>query len=112
MGTHRRVVVHVPLESAVRGDRIVARLGGLGLFAYGDSEEEAIQAVKGHFREFVATYRESGQLETRLTQYQVKWWWEDEYPADQPSYEIVGEASPRTGHSGRRRLFATHLLAA
>ncbi len=112
MGAHRRVVVHVPLESAVREDRIVARLGGLGLFAYGDSEAEAIQAVKGLFREFVEVCRGSGQLEARLNQYQVKWWWEDEYPDGQPSYEVVGEESPETGSVTRPRLSASHLLAA
>ena len=66
---------------------IVARLVDLGLTAYGDTEEECMDALKRLFNKFIHTYRENGQLVKRLNQAGVDWQWEKDYPTDAPSYE-------------------------
>ncbi len=60
----------------------VVHFRGLGLIARGQTEEEAVRRCKLLFNKFVHAYRSVCQLEMRLTQANVKWWWLDEYPKD------------------------------
>ena len=77
-----------------QGDIVAARFEPLGLTAYGDTDDEAIEALKGLFNKFVAVSREEGRLEQRLLHSGVEWYWEDEYPANKPSFEDTNLSVP------------------
>lgn len=89
MDTDRTVVVTTPLTLVRHMDRevVAARFRELGLTAYGRTEFEAVLALKRLFNKFVRSYRASGQIEARLNQVNVTWYWADEYPQDLPPYE-------------------------
>lgn len=65
----------------------VAHFRGLGLIARGQTEEEAVRRCKLLFNKFVHAYRSVCQLEMRLNQASVKWWWLDEYLKENPEPE-------------------------
>ena len=116
MKTDRLVVVTVNLDLARHTERdfVAARFRELGLTAYGRTEADAILAVKKLFNKFIRSYRESGQLERRLEQAGVEWYWADEHTAARSSYEdtnlLPGPWIPLSGddRNGANR----HLVAA
>ena len=67
----------------------VARFPGLGLTARGKTEEEAMTHCKQLLGKFVRSYRSVGQLEKRLVQSGVEWWWRTDYPTDYPEPEYM-----------------------
>lgn len=71
----------------------VARFPDLGLTARGETEEEAITHCKQLLNKFVRSYRTVGQLEKRLVQSGVEWWWLADYPKSRPEPEYVGLTS-------------------
>ena len=89
MSTTRTVVVleKASVLSHSESNLFAARFENLGLTAYGQTESEAVLELKKLFNKFVRTYREAGQLECRLDQTGVEWYWADEYPADKPPFE-------------------------
>lgn len=93
MDTNRMVVVTTPLTLVHHRKRevVAARFRELGLTAYGRTEFEAVLALKRLFNKFVHTYRESGQIEARLEQVGVRWYWADEYPDTLPPFEDTNE---------------------
>ena len=58
-----------------------------GLIARGQTEGEAVRRCKQLFNKFVYAYRSVGQLEMRLDQAGVQWWWLDDYPKELPEPE-------------------------
>lgn len=69
-----------------------ARFEKLGLSAYGNSEDEAMQTLKRLFNKFVRTYRASGQLEIRLKQANVEWYLASKFEGE---YEDTSETLPK-----------------
>ena len=69
------------------------RCAALGLSAYGDSENEAVDNFKQLFNRFISTYREKGRLQEVLDKSAVEWWWRDDYPADRSPFEDTGVLS-------------------
>lgn len=109
------VVANMTLYNRTDGVEVVAaRFKELGLTAYGRNEREAILACKKLFSRFVRIHREHGELEDRLNDFGVEWYWEDEYPTDHPAYEDTTRLmeSPQTvwtqreQQPGRRFLIA------
>lgn len=89
MTEERLVVVLTPMSVFHHTEReiVAARLETLGLTAYGQDESEAIRACKELFNKFVHSYRDRGEIEERLNQVGVEWYWADEYPDGRPSFE-------------------------
>ena len=93
MNTNRTVVVLENANLLRHGELglFAARFEKLGLTAYGHTESEAVLELKKLFNKFVRVYREAGQIETRLEQAGVEWYWADEYPSDMPPFEDTNE---------------------
>ena len=70
-------------------DLHVARFPGLGLTARGKTEEEAMTHCKQLLSKFARSYRSVGQLEERLVQSGVEWWWLADYPKTYPEPEYM-----------------------
>ena len=95
-GQEREVVVLVSLTLQKHRERevVAARLKELGLTAYGDTGEEARDAVKALFNKFINEYRDSGLLAKRLDHVGVDWYWRDEYPESSgPTVEDTSQIS-------------------
>ena len=85
-----RLVVVVTRATVVKlEDREVyaARFRKLGLTAYGDSYNDALNKLKHMFNRFVHLHRNAGLLVERLNRAGVEWSWADEYPGGPDSYE-------------------------
>ena len=89
----RKVVVDVryAIENYPEDNTIAAHFVALGLIARGNTQEEAVMRCKRLFNKFVRAYRSVGQLEERLNQTKVQWWWLDEYPNDRPDPEDTSQ---------------------
>ena len=77
----KKVVVLLSLVQLKHKEKalVAARFPELGLTAYGRTETQAEDAVKGVFRRWVEKHREAGVLQQRLEQAGVRWYWLDEY---------------------------------
>lgn len=89
MTSDKMVVVIEPVTLLQHRERDVfaARFVKLGLTGYGRTEERALLELKRLFNSFVHRYRELGQIEKRLKQAGVEWYWGDDYPKDRPAFE-------------------------
>ena len=87
--SERQVVVNVRCVTQQHKDDGVfaARFPQLGLSAFGETEEEAIENSKRLFNRFINTYRSVGKLHEVLDSAEVEWHWRDEYPSDRPAFE-------------------------
>lgn len=107
----RRVVVNVTCRLYFHADRqyFSARCPELGMTAYGNSEEEAIERFKLHFNEAIDAYREQGALRRVLENSGVQWRWKQDAPPDRvfeatgstPTPRlVVSQAAPKPGAGG------------
>ena len=84
MTTERQVVVEVTV-STIYVEEIeawTARIRKLGITAYKQTEDEAVQVAKDMFAERVQVHREIGNLEVWLNRLDVDWSWRDQYGGD------------------------------
>ena len=97
MDQNRLVVVITRMGLVKHADRgiHVARFRALGLTAYGKTQPEAINALKGLFNRFVHEHRRSGVLEKCLDHAGVEWCWADEYDGE---YEDTNKAAVVPGN--------------
>ena len=86
----REITVQVPLIMYRHGedDLFAARLRSLGLTAYGNTPEDATNAIKKTFKVFVSEYRKRDLLIQRLQEAGVKWYWTDEYLSPNPDITV------------------------
>ena len=84
--SQRKVVVIVSVEylHSRETSTFAARIGPLGLTAYGSSQEEASGRVKRMFASAVETRRERRTLTSWLDRSELDWHWLDEYEGDVP----------------------------
>ena len=89
----RQVVVNIRCTIQTHKDDGVfaARFPQLGLSAFGNTEEEAIESSKRLFNRFINTYRSAGRLDEVLNLAGVEWHWREEYPEDRPAFEDTNE---------------------
>ena len=81
MTTERQVVVEVTV-STIYVEEIeawTARIRKLGITAYKQTKDEAVQVAKDMFAERVQVHREIGNLEVWLNRFDVDWSWRDQY---------------------------------
>ena len=99
----RKVVVITKLDCLQHDEREISavRFSPLGLTAYGRTDAQALAAFKRLFNKFVQSYRANGQLESRLNQFGVEWYWLDEYPDSKPKYEDTSEPGPIANRRSR-----------
>ena len=93
MSVTERVVALVPVVSLAHTvERMfAARIRELGLTAYGDTEEEAVEKVKRMFATYVYAHRKQGTLENCLEHSGLQWWWEKNYPGPLPIERVSRE---------------------
>ena len=102
-----RVVIsltHVVLRNRQEGDLYAVQFEELGLTAYGNSTDEALDALKGLLLTCIDTHRKRGTLERFLNGAKVRWYWESTPPQFErlsPSLPVAWEGSAR-----RERVFA------
>ena len=92
MADERRTVIvttNLSIEARSDGKMFAAHLLGLGLTAYGRTEEQARESVTQSFKQWVGLYRDAGILEKRLNELGVLWQWLDEYDGDVPVEHVT-----------------------
>ena len=102
-GTHveSKVVVIVTLDTDYIKDMgsWEGHMPDLGITAYGQSKDEAIQNTKKLFAYTVRAYRKIGFLGEWLDQSDVKWDWEPHYSGEREPEDVsVEEVPPRSAH--------------
>ena len=90
--TDRQVVINTKCTiQRHRQDNVFsARLRQLGLTAYGDTEEEAVDDCKKLLSRFVNAYQGNGKLEEVLNRSGVEWHWRDQHPTGGPAPRTPG----------------------
>ena len=88
-----RVVVNLTCRLYFHADRqyFSAHCPELGMTAFGETADAAVERFKLHFNEAIDAYRKQGALERVLRNSGVPWRWEWDAPADL-AFEDTGAA--------------------
>ena len=84
MSTEGKVVVEATVSTVYveEVEAWTARIRKLGITAYKQTKDEAVQVAKEMFAERIQVHREIGNLEAWLSRFDVDWSWRDQYAGD------------------------------